>query len=183
MICRCGTVHGRAVSCMVVRYRAWSCGTLHVMTSQLGKLASPESIPRIDSEGVITIEYPADASSPPCRGNYRRSSKIIFTCLPGTLGAPVFLEESDTCQYVTTQHVTAPPHPACSHALCRCVCIVILPRLGRPCRCDSHPPRGCAEYFFRHLLCPRVLWPSRYPDLNIGSPSCPCRHLSCQFQL
>eukprot|EP00039_Didymoeca_costata_P001432 m.52469 g.52469 ORF g.52469 m.52469 type:complete len:2511 (+) comp10795_c0_seq1:159-7691(+) len=57
-----------------------------------------DSSPSISDNGEIIMKFPASPIGENCKG-FKRTSKILFTCLPGKIGAPVFVGESAACEY------------------------------------------------------------------------------------
>jgi insulin-like growth factor 2 receptor len=62
-------------------------------SKSLGRVSSPVLV----SPGVLQVTY---TSGSLCHGVYPRQTIITFTCQYGSLGVPVFLHETDDCQYV-----------------------------------------------------------------------------------
>ncbi|EGD79231.1 hypothetical protein PTSG_09952 [Salpingoeca rosetta] len=72
----------------------------------IGLLDSPPSLVR----GNIELTYTMDSLAPDNCGSNRRKATITFSCLPGTLGSPMFDYEDETCHYYFVWETSA----ACS---------------------------------------------------------------------
>jgi len=69
--------------------------------------------PEIRSNGDIVLRYTLpEESTNLCHDMYRRKTLITLTCLPGTRGEPVYVGESDECEY----HFTWATSAACNIA-------------------------------------------------------------------
>eukprot|EP00911_Craspedida_sp_UC1_P002414 UC1_evm2s1801 len=56
--------------------------------------------PVVRDSGDIVLRYTLpEASKQLCHGAYHRSTSITFSCKPGTRGEPVYLGESEECEY------------------------------------------------------------------------------------
>jgi insulin-like growth factor 2 receptor len=109
----------------------------------IGDLAQ-SSTPAVDAKGLVSVTYPPEANAPMCHTKYQRSSRIVFSCLEGSLGAPVFVEETDTCDYIFEWRTSA----ACTERdVTGSTCKVEDPVRGV--QFDLSPLTG-TEYFAQH---------------------------------
>ena len=71
-------------------------------------LGHAKAEPRLLDSGDLVIEYELpDNWGTKCHGQYVRKAVITFECKPGTLGEPIYVGETDDCQYQFTWETSA----------------------------------------------------------------------------